>query len=249
MNNASAFLIFGTQRTGTTLVRTCLSSHPDTECVGESFKLGRNPYKEENSYWRFTRESLWSRIESSIAPRRSTQRYLAAFYGTRNVSAVGFKLMLSHVQARPYLWPQIMSYAPRIVYVRRLNALKVLVSREAAAQSGIYHVVEKRKAKTVLLDTDRLQDDLARIERETELCRELLRNASDVLEIVFEDYVADIPAGNARLLDFLGLRRETLHSSLKKVNPDNLRKVIANYDQVAQALEGSRFEIHLDDAH
>src|SRR5688500_10261144 len=146
------FVIAGTQRTGTTLLRTSLSSHPDIDCRGEVFKLGKSPYALPGGYWAFTRQDASHRLEAALFPRRSFRNFLDNLYGQRACRAVGFKLMLNHCTSRPYLWPLIAEHGVKVVLVTRRNVLKTLVSRCAAAVSGVYHVSTSLQAKSAVAD-------------------------------------------------------------------------------------------------
>jgi LPS sulfotransferase NodH len=248
---STPFVIAGTQRTGTTLVRTSLSSHPRILCHGEVFKLGKRPYTHADGYWAYTRRSPAARLCALAAPQRSTARFLRDLYGATGHAAVGFKLMLSHCAARPYLWPLVRSYTPKVVFVRRENVLKTLLSRLAAAASGIYHLpastagAAPRRSPRLHVDVRSLVANLEAIESEPRQWRELLRGLP-VLEIVYEDYVRTLKATNDRMLEFLGVEAIDLASDLQKINADNLAQLIDNHAEVAAALTGTRFAVCLD---
>src|SRR5688572_8111341 len=146
------FVIAGTQRTGTTLLRTSLSSHPDIDCRGEVFNLGKSPYVLPGGYWAFARQDASHRLSAAVFPRRSFRNFLDHLYRERACGAVGFKVMLNHCMSRPYLWPLIAEYGVKVILVTRRNVLKTLVSRCAAAVSGVYHVSASLPAKTAVAD-------------------------------------------------------------------------------------------------
>jgi Sulfotransferase family len=243
------FVIAGTQRTGTTLLRTSLSSHPDIVCHGEVFKTGRSPYALPDGYWAFSRRSRFARVKAFFRPRASTAEFLHHVFDRPECHAVGFKLMLSHCKSRPYLWQQVSDHVAAVVLMTRKNVLKTLVSRRAAAKSGVYHVSASLPVKTavrdwsgeaVSLDVATLLQDLDDIAAEPDEWRRLI-GGSDSLEVTYEDYVECQPDWNSRVLGFLDVRALPLHSDLKKVNPDSLRALVANYDQVAQVLRQSPY--------
>jgi LPS sulfotransferase NodH len=243
------FLIAGTQRTGTTLLRTSLSSHPEITCHGEVFKLGRVPYSQAGGYWAYSRSSIGNRLRSVLLPRRSCAEYLARLYGEQGGSAIGFKLMLNQCDARPYLWPLIARFPVSCILVTRRNHLKTLVSRLTAAASGVYHVsatlpaksaVSKWVAQPVVVDAASIIAELDAIADEAARWRDLLSGVRSV-EIEYEAYVRDQSAWNARVLDFLGVSQSALSSDLKKVNPDQLATMIVNYDEIADVLAGSSY--------
>jgi hypothetical protein len=247
-------VILGTQRTGTTLVRTSLSSHPDIRCVGEAFKLGKKPYKEAGGFWHYSHRSIADRLRSIFLPGRSTLRYLDDLFADPRYEAIGFKLMLNQCRSRPYLWPALRDRNIRALLVSRRNVLKTLLSRLTAAQSGVYHVsktleqptaVSSWKASRIHVDPSTVNQKLDAIESEHDDWLSMLSDVVPYCDIVYEDYVADMEAFNRSILDFLDVRYRPLHSDLRKVNPDKLEDIIENYDEIAATLAGTRHIVHL----
>lgn len=249
MTAPAPFVIVGTQRTGTTLLRTSLSSHPGIECRGEVFKLGRRPYSLDDGYFSFSRRTLPARINATIRPASSTRGYLAMMYGQTGYEAVGYKLMLNQCIARPYLWHGTLAHGASVIHMTRRNVLKTLISRRAAAQSGVYHVsatlpvksaVKDWSATAVTLDTSTLLHDLDAIAEEPAQWKRLIAG-NRCFDLAYEEYVADQVGWNRSILGFLGASEMPLHSDLKKVNPDSLTRLIANYEEVSKVLRSSDY--------
>lgn len=256
-SHTAHFVILGTQRTGTTLIRTSLGSHPEVLCHGEVFNLGKKPYRDEGGFWHYSRMSLGNRLRSVCRPRYATERFLADLYSSPGYSAIGFKLMLSHCRPRPYIWPCVKKRRVKAILVERRNVLKTLVSRRTASRSGVYHVSETFRRgssvsswtpRKIAIDTRGLVRDLDSIEAENREWKARIGGDLDCLSVVYEQYVADVAAGNNAILDFLGVRTAALSSDLQKVNPDRLDQIIANYDEVAEALKNTRHVAHLEPA-
>ncbi len=250
------FVVVGTQRTGTSLIRTRLDSHPDVHCHGEVFKLGKNPYSRPGGYWDFRRRSIGRRVVSLLSPERSVADYLDELYGGTSATATGFKLMLSQCDRRPYLWHLLDHRGVSAIWVRRRNVLKTLVSRRAAASTGVYHVSEslqvggsaKQKVRAqVDLPIASLVADLDAVAGETDRWLERLRRGIRYMEIDYESYVTDRAAGDRAMLGFLGVRALELSSDLEKVNPEQLEDVVRNYAEVQGRLRGTRYEGFLDE--
>ena len=255
MTDPTRFLIAGTQRTGTTLLRTSLSSHPAITCHGEVFKLGRVPYSLPGGYWAYSRSSLSNRMSSIFTPRRSCQDFLRQLYGARDTAAVGLKLMLNQCDERSYLWPLLAAIPVRSILVTRRNYLKTLLSRRTAAPTGIYPVsgtlpakasVSSWEARPIRLDAATIVAELDAIEAEAGRWRALLSDMR-CLEIEYESYVRDQPSWNARVLEFLDVAQTPLISDLKKVNPDRLADLIVNYDEIAELVSRSSHAACLDE--
>lgn len=254
MSEATRFIVAGNQRTGTTLLRTSLSSHPDVVCYGEVFKLSKPPYKLPGGYWAYSRSSTTNRIRAALLPRASFREYLNRLYSRQQYRAVGFKLMMSHCKSKPVLWPLIRQHEVKAVLVTRRNVLKTLVSRLVAAASGVYHVSASLPVKTavanwagqmIVVNPATIIQDLDTIARQPVEWRSFLERM-EFMELVYEDYVRDQLSWNAKVLDFLGVPRQPLMSDLKKVNPDELRNLVSNYDVIAELVRSSPYSYCLN---
>lgn len=241
------FVIVGTQRTGTTLIRTSLSSHPDIVCHGEVFSPG---YRDPGGYHHYTHQSIWHRLAGVLGRRAATVAFLRRLYAEQGCAAVGFKLMLNQCRRRPGVWEFLTQHGTKVILVERRNVLKTLVSRRAAEASGVYHVsrslrkgsaVTSWQPRKIRLDTDSLIRDLDAIAAEPDGWRGKLNPRTEHLHVVYEDYLADTGAGNRSILSFLGVREVALSSDLKKVNPDRLQDIVENYEEVVEAVTNSRY--------
>lgn len=251
MRENTNFVILGTQRTGTTLIRTSIDSHPDILCCGEVFLLGRRPYSKDDGFWRYSRLTIGNRVRALLSPKRAASEYLDQLYSRTEYAAIGFKLMFGHYLKRPYIWPLLVDKDVRFILVRRRNLLKTLVSRRSASESGVYHVsrtlnvgsaVDDWRARGVRLDPATIISDLDAIRTEDAAWKNQLTGDIPNIEIIYEDYIRDIENQNRRILEFLGVRTLPLTSDLKKVNPDDLSQSIKNFDEVTSVLKGTRYE-------
>jgi hypothetical protein len=187
-------------------------------------------------------------------PERSTSLYLKELFSRSGYSAIGFKLMLSHCRSRPHIWSSLNEFGFRAVLVERRNVLKTLISRRAASATGVYHVSETLRRgssvsqwtpRKIRLDADSLLRDLDLIASEHGTWREKIGKDTRCLDVTYEDYIADVVAGNEAILKFLGVRVLPLSSDLKKVNPDDLSRIVDNYDEVVATLRDTRYAEYL----
>ena len=178
-----------------------------------------------------------------------------------DVGAIGFKVMYNQMS----LWPTFAYLAPRagkvlqdrslrrwlsvnqvvIVHTLRRNRLKVLVSHKLAGQSGRFHSRDPVAGNhSVLIPLRGLKARLRRIETAERVARATILGLPTI-EILYEDYISTGGADqDAHLCAALGqtAQKGGLSSSLSKVSSDDLRDTVANYDQVAAYLSGTRFE-------
>ena len=234
------FLIWTTQRTGSTVFWRTLDRHPAIEGHGEMFlpEMTR-----ADSYPAFLSASRWARLERRLAPARSVARYLERLYDAGpGVHAVGFKLMYNHLTPPLAAW--IEREHPRVIHLVRRNLLKLMVSRLAAEQRGLYHLEPGKAppADRVKLDpaevASRLEKIAAEVERGTAFA-----DAHGALTVEYEELLSDRTGTYARVFDFLGAPPWIPgEEPLRKINPDSLAELVEDFDSVAAALRGTRFD-------
>jgi LPS sulfotransferase NodH len=254
------FVVFGNQRTGSTLITSKLNSHPRIICYEEVFLP-----------WADSDPSLKEWLDAAGRPQwlRAVPGMRTSFLDSlfdsnglpRDVGAVGFKVMYNQMS----LWPAFAYLAPRagqilqdrslrrwlsvnqvvIVHTLRRNRLKVLVSHALAAQSGRFHSRDPAAGNhSVVIPLRGLKARLRRIEKAERVARATIIGLPTI-EIFYEEYISTGGADqDARLCAALGQSapRGGLSSPLRKVSSDDLRDTIANYEQVAAFLAGTRFE-------
>lgn len=257
------FIVFGNQRTGSTLVSTRLNSHSHVICFEEVFLpwVDSNPSLREwldtNGY------PQWMRVDPRMKAAFVSSLFDSSTLPT-GIEAVGFKVMYNQLS----LWPKLAYFMPRtgqllcdhkfqkwlrdnrvvIIHTLRRNRLKVLVSHELAAQTGRFHSRDGgRRNSSVVIPLRGLKARLSRIEAAEKVARKVIEGLP-VVEITYEDYVG--PHGievDARVCAALGqsIPARGLTSQLTKVSSDDLRDTITNYAQVAAYLSGSRYECFL----
>jgi len=237
------FLIWTTQRTGSTVFWRTLDRHPEVEGHGEMFLPTMT---REDAYGAFLARSRWARLEARAAPERSVRRYLAELYSGRpGAAAVGFKLMYNHLTPPLAAW--IERERPRVIHLVRRNLLKMCISRVAAEQRGLYHLEpgQPPPADQVKLEPTTLVAQLEKIAAELERGA-AFAHARGAISVAYEDLLTDRPATYARVFDFLGVTPWTpTEEPLRKINPDSLPELVANFDEVAATLRGTPFEVHL----
>ena len=123
------FIVLGTQRAGTTLVRTCLDSHPAIRCIGETFDIA---YAGELGYRAWCSSSPIRRMRHRLDRGRLVSAYLDELFGQPGYRAIGLKYMYNHTKLFERLVPYVLEHRVRVIHVVRENALKTFVSRAAA---------------------------------------------------------------------------------------------------------------------
>lgn len=219
---------------------TTLASHPKIECFRELFLAENfNP----GSYSTFRVASLKNRMRHIFQRRGMVDDFLNGLYQAYpKAESVGFKIMYSQVELLPEVMQWALGHDVKVIHLIRENVLKKRVSRVVQRKRNLAHSEVKVAPMKVVLPVDRLEYKLRQIADLVGVYRERYQGAN-YLETTYEDLVAYPSNERARILEFLEVENEsTLSSDLVKLNPDDLSKVIENYDEVVGALAGTEFE-------
>ncbi|MCP5055410.1 MAG: hypothetical protein GY937_01655 [bacterium] len=229
------FVLLATQRTGSSVVWRTLDTHSSVYARGEMFmKRMEHPESYAAALGR-----PGQRLLARLSPAWSVRRYLDQFYADRpETTAIGFKLMYSQLQ--PEIWRWIETHEARVLHLVRRNALKILISKAAAEATGMRHLTpgEQHEPQPVSLDVASLGSSLDRITSRVEAHRARIA-ALHHLEITYEELLDEPQALFDRCFGFLGVEPRPVELALRKLTPNTLREALANYDEVASALENT----------
>ena len=246
------------QRTGSTLLLRCLNAHSQAWCPTVEFYVKRrwwdnllcicqsadmlNDFYAEGLIRPELLESL-----SSDHPFRDP--------GTHKGSAPvrGAKIMHNQLLTTPRLDRYVVTNTDiRIIHLRRENLLKQHVSNMLNKRKRIYRRAS-HTTKPVPVARIRINPRYAIVKmRMSKMLyawydRRLSRHPK--IEMVYEEMIGGkglSDSATALVCAFLGVPPEPLETDLVKMNPDDLRLIITNYDEVARALVGTEFEQYLD---
>lgn len=235
-------------RTGSNLLCSLLRSHPKVHDAGEAI-----------GDWSFAHEG--STLRRDLLARGSIAYVDSLFRRRRFESAAGFKVLYEQLEpeyARRQMVPDLSEVVDflrskrtvRIIHLKRQNRLETLVSKEIA-----YAVREH-----VLLDGDGAAND-ATIRLTPEQCeQEFLRigaweehydeifHRHRVLQLTYEDLVADMEGESLRVQEFLGVPPRPLHTRMRKQIRRPMAHVIENYAELAKAFAGTPWAVYFDAA-
>ena len=233
-------VILTTQRTGSTFLAECLSSHPDIHCAGEILNgqpdspipPPRGPFRHFVKFARIALRGAW------LPAFRLEQ-----FYGRSREGVRCFKAMHNQL-ARPFVLEYLVNHPEiRIIELSRQNLLKAHVStllmqkRRILQATGpvapvwirVYPakaIVAMRKASAHFAFYDALFALHPRL--------------SVTYESLFDG--PSLRTDTAwRICDFLGVPRHPMQSGIVKLNPASLRDMVENYDELAYAVASSEF--------
>lgn len=242
------FVVVGVQRTGTTLIRTAIDSHPDIYCAGEVFKVAslrvEQSYRGEDGYAQYKSKNRLNVLKHYLRRSALTREYLDHLYATGAHQAIGFKLMYNQSRQFPTIIPYLKSQQVKVIHVVRENTLKTLVSRLTARVRGKYHSTVQLGAIKISLPIATLVKRLQGIEYQSRQWGEVF-GGDNYVRVVYEEFVQNQSEESARIVDYIGVRKLAIESPLVKLNPDDLSDIVENYDQVVRVLKGTPFERYL----
>lgn len=236
------FVIISTQRSGSTLLRSSLGSHPEIECFGEVFLPD---YRKEQSFQEYLKIHAASKPLALFRRRHFVYEFLDNLYDSRPDLAVGFKFMYSQARYWPYRFPMVIQYIRRhnvrVIHLVRENAFEICLSRQFARTTHAYHLSEERTQPSMQIDVPLLLKEMEMVERLKAKWQALLRGF-DCMEVRYEDFTREKAAASGRILDFLGVNPNIeLVSPLKKVLGASKKDIVLNYPEVEAALKASGY--------
>jgi len=241
------FVVFGTQRSGTTLLIKLLDSHPDITCFNE---LLLNYYNYHQKPGQLHMIDCWK--NNKIKVNINMQEYINYVYDTtQKVKAIGFNLMLSHFQAYPEVEKILSNLDTKYIFIFRKNFLQTLISRSRLGLLSPYRFGsdEEEKAKEmrkiqISLNIKDLIKALECIEEQDIEMQEII--AKKKLEYTIIDY--DDLSNNhncqsiKKVLSMLEVNTNIdLHSTFKKTGPNSLKNAVTNYDEIIKVLQQSKY--------
>jgi LPS sulfotransferase NodH len=164
-------------------------------------------------------------------------------------SAVGIKVLYYHVGERyGQKWgvdglPEVMDFLKsqrdiRIIHLKRRNRLKSLTSMRVAAGTGKYlgtsdarDETAKGDSVTIHLAPDECEEEFRQIGRWEKRFDDAFQDHK-ILEVYYEDLVAERQAECDRILGFPGVSRRPLTTRMTKQRKSTLSEVIENYDDL-----------------
>ncbi len=238
------FIILTTMRSGSTLLWRYLDGHPNIAAHGEMFL---NSLKRGDSYATFRKTSLKTRVLHHTSRKKMVDQYLTRLFQVdEGIKAAGFKLMYPQIFNELEEWINLNEV--HVIHLIRKNVLKIILSRETARIRKLTHTTttENIVPVKVRIKPARLVKTMGRILDEVEFHRKRFSKKPRI-EVAYEAFMTDKEAVTRRISEFLDVPYfdNMPMPPLKKINPDSIRELMSNYEEVRQSLTGTPFEIYL----
>jgi hypothetical protein len=241
------FILLNAARTGSSMLATKLDSHPDIRCHGEV--LGPGPGKAGDRLVGLnygTDPTLERRL---VALRDSDPvRFLSEWvYRAETGAAAGFKIKYEELLKADFervLGWLVAEESIKVIHLVRRNRLKRLVSEITATRFyGAYQIRDASKAPPVprfRLTAEECRADFDKQERRERRFGRMFGD-HDVFDTSYEDLVDPAAGALHEVQAFLGVKPVELRTATRKMNPDELRVMIENYDELEAAFEDTPY--------
>ena len=227
------FLILTRSRSGSTLLRQSLQSHPHVIARSEVLRTS-NPSPEH--------------VHDD--PVESVRRVYIPY--PRHVQAVGFKLFYYHNDDGHKAWKWLRTQYPdlKVIHLTRENRLRVYVSLMISVQTqkwvrAAHSTAGSQQAIQVHIDVQKWHEQMRSVNAARDVAVSFFEG-HDMLNVTYADLTKNWSEATKRIQTFLGVAPSTLKQRTIKQNPYRLSELITNYDEVDAALTGTEYEWMLE---
>ncbi len=241
-------IVLTTQRTGSTFLVQCLRSHPEVHCLGEMLAGGHVHIPSLVYKSRYATKAYRYLTSGAMFPTRMMDRYFAR----TDRPVMAFKAMYNQIRP-PWTLRYLREHTEiRVLHLRRHNLLKQYVSHALIHVKRDDHWDPHTTAPvtpvSIVVSADDAVRYLRRLRAEHD-AHERMFARHPRLSLTYESMIDGdaLAAGVARdICDFLGIAQQPMHSKLVKLNPQRLREMITNYDEVSRRIRQTEFADLLD---
>ena len=227
------FLILTRSRSGSTLLRQSLQSHPHVIARSEVLRTS-NPSPEH--------------VHDD--PVESVRRVYIPY--PRHVQAVGFKLFYWHNDDghEAWKWLRIQYPALKIIHLTRENRLRVYVSLMISLQTqkwvrAAHSTAGSQQSKQVHIDVQKWHDHMRSVDAVRDAAISFF-DGYDMSNVTYAGLTKNWSETTKLIQTFLGVVLRTPKKCTIRQNPYRLSELIANYDEVDAASTGTEYEWMLE---
>lgn len=219
------FAIIGNARTGSNYLLDGLKTSPSVRMYHEIFASHNREVGKD-----------FDKIFSTVFQNES-----------KSTKSVGFKIFYNHLTEDE--WKKLQAWQDlRIIHITRKNRLRTVTSLEIAFKTGRWTQSRNSggtREKRVRLEPAKVIRRLERIEAGEAATRARFRDRP-VLEVVYEELVQWPYQVFAAVGAYLGVEGiDPRKIRLKRQNPESLKQLIINYDEIETVLKNTRFAEYL----
>ncbi|MFT4662281.1 MAG: LPS sulfotransferase NodH [Patiriisocius sp.] len=232
------FIIFSSQRSGSSYLMRALDNHPEVLCAGGVFRKSKSKrlkYPELSFNYAEKKKNKFF----SVLPKYFVKKHMEALYSFSEKEIRGFKLMTNHAEDLPSVLTVAKSMEVKAIVLKRKNIVRQAISLTIAQNAGLWIKPKKGSGMNyqIQIDIQRLVKNIKYFQRS----KTLLENsefATDPLVIYFEDLVGDNSAEVIeKVYSYLGVQ-EKHQSKVEEIKKSkfSLEERIQNYSEVIALL-------------
>lgn len=272
MDYSNFIILLARQRSGTNALRSVFESHPDIYCHNEVFSFNDlasddDPVIRDTNFFNFMKKHAHGDI-SRIYPDQHEKlfldflEYLRCFSSKRFIM-IDVKYNTTHFFTEPYRWDLvpylfylIKIYRLKVLNITRKNYLRFVVSTVKAERTGVWALKspDQQYVDTkVPVDIDYLSWQLNYCDAENRMIENYFGSYPHYCSAEYDEIFGN-PSGVVspglltRFADWMGLPATFKNeSTYRKQSLLPLEETIENFDEVAGALRGTKYEYCLDD--
>jgi len=247
------FIIFTTQRSGSTVLARTLDEHPEIFCAGELFQTSKEIHHPE---WHF---SAWGFNSKNHAVQRLNKLinypnvrfcsipHIKKFYAVneKGEKARGFKLMFTQVKTSPHLWKYFKQANIKVIVLVRNNVFKTILSRYRKAENRIAHTIEDETPSIQFyVPGENLINQMQELER---VNKNLIKFSEGMQRLIIN--YEDFEYWNElmyKVQTFLNVTPISSEPVLKKVGATRWQDEVENFSEIEQLLEQNNFTRYLE---
>ncbi|MDJ0531198.1 MAG: sulfotransferase [Xenococcaceae cyanobacterium MO_207.B15] len=244
----SKFIITCAPRTGSTMLRMMLNSHPYIICHGEVISIKGKPNLGKEYQKKIAKTSDELATIRSQDPVKFLDEYVL---NQENCEAVGVKIKYLQLEEQfKSIFQRIANDKTiYIIHLTRKNLLKRYISNKLAGAKKTPTVIRDSTAKKeqpkIAINLQSCLEDILSVKEAEIRFREHFKNHK-LFEIVYEDILADKNNQMNKLQNFLGVNSIDLELQTVKVNSDNLEEVVENYQELVTTIKDTPYAQYLD---
>lgn len=221
------FIVLTRSRSGSSLLMSLLSSHPNVKTYGEYFR-------------RLDGRSYQIMINQVFSPK------------SKKIKAVGFKIFYDqpYDEQNSELWDYLASLSDlKILHLKRNNFLRIFVSRKIAGITNEWFVQQNRNKKEDVILTINPQELYNSYNKYKNLQRQKISlfEEQEIMEIIYEEMILDINSYFYKITEFLNIPFIQPKSKRVKQNTRKLNDIIENYNELKNYFANSELAIFFDD--
>ncbi len=222
----SKFIIFGQGRSGSTLLKQLLNSHPEINCEGELLNL-------DDGY-----------INNSLI-LKLVHRLPFLFFNYRKwiskSSIYGFTLLFYQYYPQKYILNKLVEQGWKVILLTRQDSFSQSLSHLVAKQTSVWHRYsdDDEKPAKVTIDPKEFKQWISALKKNKAIISALFKNL-DHIEVVYENDLKQKslwPESINRVFDYLGTYNTPFKANLKKTYSRPYSEIVENYDSLKEIFE------------